>query len=85
VWVVEAARGGRNDRPVPVAQHLHRAGFRRKLDEATACLAAGLKTTYYLRSMGATHAEKSTVKPQLTPVSAGKGCPRGRDRSATIG
>jgi ribonucleoside-diphosphate reductase alpha chain len=32
----------------------------------------GLKTTYYLRSMGATHAEKSTVKTgQLNAVPEG--------------
>ena len=32
----------------------------------------GLKTTYYLRSMGATHAEKSTVKAgQLNAVPEG--------------
>ncbi|GIX27091.1 MAG: hypothetical protein KatS3mg123_0972 [Burkholderiales bacterium] len=31
----------------------------------------GLKTTYYLRALGATHAEKSTVKPgQLNAVPA---------------
>jgi ribonucleoside-diphosphate reductase alpha chain len=31
----------------------------------------GLKTTYYLRSLGATHAEKSTVKTgQLNAVSS---------------
>jgi ribonucleoside-diphosphate reductase alpha chain len=42
----------------------------KKLDE-TYKLAwiRGLKTTYYLRSMGATHAEKSTVKAgQLNAV-----------------
>ena len=32
----------------------------------------GLKTTYYLRTMGATHAEKSTVKAgKLNAVSSG--------------
>ena len=44
----------------------------RKLDE-TYKLAwiRGLKTTYYLRAMGATHAEKSTVKAgQLNAVPA---------------
>ncbi len=44
----------------------------KKLDE-TYKLAwiRGLKTTYYLRSMGATHAEKSTVKAgQLNAVPA---------------
>ena len=34
----------------------------------------GLKTTYYLRTMSATHAEKSTVKAgQLNAVSADSG------------
>jgi ribonucleoside-diphosphate reductase alpha chain len=46
----------------------------KKLDE-TYKLAwlRGLKTTYYLRTMGATHAEKSTVKSsgQLNAVSSG--------------
>ena len=44
----------------------------RKLDE-TYKLAwmRGLKTTYYLRAMGATHAEKSTVRAgQLNAVPA---------------
>ena len=47
----------------------------RKLDE-TYKLAwiRGLKTTYYLRAMGATHAEKSTVKAgQLNAVPASGG------------
>ncbi|MGB9106671.1 MAG: hypothetical protein WCC59_18100, partial [Terriglobales bacterium] len=47
----------------------------RKLDE-TYKLAwiRGLKTTYYLRALGATHAEKSTVKAgQLNAVPAGGG------------
>jgi ribonucleoside-diphosphate reductase alpha chain len=45
----------------------------KKLDE-TYKLAwlRGLKTTYYLRTVGATHAEKSTVKSgQLNAVSSG--------------
>jgi ribonucleoside-diphosphate reductase alpha chain len=45
----------------------------KKLDE-TYKLAwlRGLKTTYYLRTVGATHAEKSTVKAgQLNAVSSG--------------
>ena len=47
----------------------------KKLDE-TYKLAwlRGLKTTYYLRTMGATHAEKSTVdRGQLNAVSNGGG------------
>ena len=51
------------DRSVAVAQHLHGSASGKKLDE-TYKLAwlRGLKTTYYLRTLGATHAEKSTVK-----------------------
>ena len=47
----------------------------RKLDE-TYKLAwlSGLKTTYYLRTMGATHAEKSTVKAgRMNAVSSAGG------------
>jgi ribonucleoside-diphosphate reductase alpha chain len=34
----------------------------------------GLKTTYYLRTMGATHAEKSTIKAgHLNAVASGTG------------
>jgi ribonucleoside-diphosphate reductase alpha chain len=49
----------------------------KKLDE-TYKLAwiRGLKTTYYLRSMGATHAEKSTSKAgQLNAVPSDGGVP----------
>jgi len=48
------------DRPVPVAQHLHRAGLPAGSWTKATKLAwqRGLKTTYYLRSMGATHAEE---------------------------
>ena len=50
----------------------------KKLDE-TYKLAwlRGLKTTYYLRTQGATHAEKSTVKSgQLNAVSSGSALER---------
>src|SRR5687768_13971751 len=63
-WLVEAA--ARRQKWIDQSQSLniYMAGASgRKLDE-TYKLAwiRGLKTTYYLRSMGATHAEKSTVK-----------------------
>ncbi|GIX23077.1 MAG: hypothetical protein KatS3mg122_0308 [Caldimonas sp.] len=51
----------------------------KKLDE-TYKLAwrRGLKTTYYLRTIGATHAEKSTVRPgQLNAVPAQGGVSSG--------
>lgn len=70
-WLVEAA--ARRQKWIDQAQSLniYMAGASgKKLDE-TYKLAwlRGLKTTYYLRTMGATHAEKSTVKPgQLNAV-----------------
>ena len=47
----------------------------KKLDETyKLAWTRGLKTTYYLRTVGATHAEKSTVKSgQLNSVSSGSG------------
>ncbi len=73
-WLVEAA--ARRQKWIDQSQSLniYMAGASgRKLDE-TYKLAwlRGLKTTYYLRAMGATHAEKSTVKAgQLNAVPAG--------------
>ena len=70
-WLVEAA--ARRQKWIDQSQSLniYMAGASgRKLDE-TYKLAwiRGLKTTYYLRAMGATHAEKSTVKAgQLNAV-----------------
>jgi ribonucleoside-diphosphate reductase alpha chain len=72
-WLVEAA--ARRQKWIDQAQSLniYMAGASgKKLDE-TYKLAwiRGLKTTYYLRTMGATHAEKSTVKAgSLNAVSA---------------
>jgi ribonucleoside-diphosphate reductase alpha chain len=73
-WLVEAA--ARRQKWIDQAQSLniYMAGASgKKLDE-TYKLAwlRGLKTTYYLRTVGATHAEKSTVKSgQLNAVSSG--------------
>ena len=63
-WLVEA--GARRQKWIDQAQSLniYMAGASgKKLDE-TYKLAwlRGLKTTYYLRTLGATHAEKSTAK-----------------------
>ena len=72
-WLVEAA--ARRQKWIDQAQSLniYMAGVSgKKLDE-TYKLAwlRGLKTTYYLRTMGATHAEKSTIKAgQLNAVSS---------------
>ena len=73
-WLVEAA--ARRQKWIDQAQSLniYMAGASgKKLDE-TYKLAwlRGLKTTYYLRTVGATHAEKSTVKAgKLNAVSSG--------------
>ena len=63
-WLVEA--GARRQKWIDQSQSLNiyiGDASGKKLDE-TYKLAwlRGLKTTYYLRSLGATHAEKSTVK-----------------------
>ena len=63
-WIVEAA--ARRQKWIDQAQSLniYMAGASGKKLDDTYKLAwlRGLKTTYYLRTMGATHAEKSTVK-----------------------
>jgi len=75
-WLIEA--GARRQKWIDQAQslNLYMAGASgKKLDE-TYKLAwlRGLKTTYYLRTIGATHAEKSTVtRSQLNSVSSGSG------------
>jgi ribonucleoside-diphosphate reductase alpha chain len=74
VWLVEAA--SRRQKWIDQAQSLNiymGGASGKKLDE-TYKLAwlRGLKTTYYLRTIGATHAEKSTVKAgSLNAVSSG--------------
>jgi len=75
-WLVEAA--ARRQKWIDQAQSLniYMAGASgKKLDETyKLAWTRGLKTTYYLRTMGATHAEKSTVKAgQLNSVSNGTG------------
>jgi ribonucleoside-diphosphate reductase alpha chain len=73
-WLVEAA--SRRQKWIDQAQSLniYMAGASgKKLDETyKLAWTRGLKTTYYLRTMGATHAEKSTVKAgNLNAVSSG--------------
>src|SRR5258708_23462950 len=75
-WVVEA--GARRQKWIDQSQSLNiyiGQASGKKLDESyKLAWQRGLKTTYYLRSMGATHAEKSTVKAgQLNAVPAGGG------------
>ncbi|MBM3361973.1 MAG: ribonucleoside-diphosphate reductase subunit alpha [Betaproteobacteria bacterium] len=72
-WIVEAA--ARRQKWIDQAQSLniYMAGASGKKLDDTYKLAwlRGLKTTYYLRTMAATHAEKSTVQAgQLNAVSA---------------
>ena len=82
-WLVEA--GARRQKWIDQSQSLniYMAGASgKKLDE-TYKLAwiRGLKTTYYLRAMGATHAEKSTSKAgALNAVPSGGGIDRPRRR-----
>jgi len=81
-WLVEAA--ARRQKWIDQAQSLNiyfANASGKKLDE-TYKLAwlRGLKTTYYLRSIGATHAEKSTVKTgHLNAVPAASGPGAGAD------
>jgi ribonucleoside-diphosphate reductase alpha chain len=75
-WLVEA--GARRQKWIDQAQslNLYMAGASgKKLDETyKLAWVRGLKTTYYLRTLGATHAEKSTVKTgQLNAVPADGG------------
>ncbi|ABM96167.1 ribonucleoside-diphosphate reductase subunit alpha [Methylibium petroleiphilum] len=75
-WLVEAA--ARRQKWIDQAQSLniYMAGASGKKLDDTYKLAwqRGLKTTYYLRTVGATHAEKSTVKAgHLNAVSSGSG------------
>jgi ribonucleoside-diphosphate reductase alpha chain len=90
VWTVEA--GARRQKWIDQSQSLNiylGQASGKKLDE-TYKLAwlRGLKTTYYLRAMGATHAEKSTVKTgQLNAVPAEADTPlaAGADPSGEVG
>ena len=80
-----AGRGGGPTPEVDRSLNIYMAGASgKKLDE-TYRLAwlRGLKTTYYLRTMGATHAEKSTVHPgALNAVPSGGGVSQGLEAAA---
>ena len=76
VWLIEAA--ARRQKWIDQAQSLNlyfHGASGKKLDEAyKLAWVRGLKTTYYLRALGATHAEKSTGKGgELNAVPAGGG------------
>jgi ribonucleoside-diphosphate reductase alpha chain len=75
-WLIEA--GSRRQKWIDQAQSLniYMAGASGKKLDDTYKLAwiRGLKTTYYLRTVGATHAEKSTGRAgQMNAVSSGTG------------
>jgi ribonucleoside-diphosphate reductase alpha chain len=77
-WLVEAA--ARRQKWIDQAQSLniYMAGVSgKKLDETyKLAWVRGLKTTYYLRTVGATHAEKSTIKAgQMNAVASGNSEP----------
>jgi len=79
-WIVEA--GARRQKWIDQAQSLniYMAGASGKKLDDTYKLAwlRGLKTTYYLRTMSATHVEKSTVNSnQHNAVSSGSGSSMG--------
>ncbi|RYX89019.1 MAG: ribonucleoside-diphosphate reductase subunit alpha [Comamonadaceae bacterium] len=79
-WLVEAA--ARRQKWIDQAQSLniYMAGASGKKLDDTYKLAwlRGLKTTYYLRTMAATHAEKSTVTAgRMNAVSSGGSAPQG--------
>jgi ribonucleoside-diphosphate reductase alpha chain len=85
-WLVEAA--ARRQKWIDQAQSLniYMAGASgKKLDE-TYKLAwlRGLKTTYYLRTMGATHAEKSTVSHGALNAVSMAGGTAGQDAAVAI-
>src|SRR5437016_3153214 len=78
VWIVEA--GARRQKWIDQSQSLNiyigQASGKRLDESYKLAWQRGLKTTYYLRAMGATHAEKSTVRAgQLNAVPAGDGMP----------
>jgi ribonucleoside-diphosphate reductase alpha chain len=84
-WVVEA--GARRQKWIDQSQSLNiyiGQASGKKLDESyKLAWQRGLKTTYYLRSMGATHAEKSTVKAgQLNAVPSEGGMPAAKPAAA---
>jgi ribonucleoside-diphosphate reductase alpha chain len=85
-WIIEAA--ARRQKWIDQAQSLniYMAGVSgKKLDETykTAWL-RGLKTTYYLRTMGATHTEKSTSKAGALNAVAVSGAQNGMARSTDV-
>jgi ribonucleoside-diphosphate reductase alpha chain len=86
-WVIEAA--ARRQKWIDQAQSLniYMAGASGKKLDDTYKLAwtRGLKTTYYLRTVGATHAEKSTVKAgKMNSVSSGGSAGMGAAPAASM-
>jgi ribonucleoside-diphosphate reductase alpha chain len=84
-WIVEA--GARRQKWIDQSQSLNiyigQASGKKLDDTYKLAWHRGLKTTYYLRSMGATHAEKSTVKTgQLNAVSTDGAAPEAAAKPA---
>ncbi len=84
-WLIKAA--SRRQKWLDQAQSLNlymREPSGRKLDELYKdAWLSGLKTTYYLRSMGATHSEKTTIEDsRLNRVSGGDDGSRGNSLNA---
>ncbi len=84
-WLIKAA--SRRQKWIDQAQSLNlymREPSGRKLDELYKdAWLSGLKTTYYLRSMGATHSEKTTIEDsRLNRVSGGDEGSRGNSLNA---
>ena len=86
-WLVEAA--SRRQKWIDQAQSLniYMAGASGKLDDTYKhAWLRGLKTTYYLRTMAATHVEKSTVtRGSLNAVSSGSDGGSALDAAAAPG
>ncbi len=84
-WLVEAAARRQKWLDQGQSLNIYMAGASGKKLDDTYKLAwiRGLKTTYYLRTMSATHAEKSTVAAgRMNAVSSGSESPRGAGMSA---
>ena len=86
-WFVEAA--ARRQKWIDQSQSLNiyiAGASGRTLDETyKLAWVRGLKTTYYLRALGATHAEKSTVRAgQLNAVPASETAPAGEGKFCAI-
>jgi ribonucleoside-diphosphate reductase alpha chain len=86
-WLVEAAARRQKwiDQSQSLNIYLANASGKRLDDTYKLAWLRGLKTTYYLRALGATHAEKSTVKTgqlNAVPADGGAGAARAAEPTA---